>query len=40
MELANSRVIVKRHKNSIYVNNLKPNFSISGKTVRFDVYKT
>jgi 16S rRNA (guanine1516-N2)-methyltransferase len=40
MELASSRVIVKRHKNSIYINNLKPNFSISGKTVRFDVYKT
>ena len=40
MELASSRVMVKRHKNSIYINNLKPNFSISGKTVRFDVYKT
>ena len=40
MELASSRVIVKRHKNSIFINNLKPNFSISGKTVRFDVYKT
>lgn len=32
------RVVVKRMLNSPFINNLKPNFQIKGKTTRFDVY--
>ena len=32
------RVVVKRMINSPFINNLKPNFQIKGKTTRFDVY--
>ena len=34
------RVIVKRHKNSTYLEDLKPNHSIKGKVVRYDIYNT
>ena len=32
------RIVVKRMLNSPFINNLKPNFQIKGKTTRFDVY--
>lgn len=32
------RVVVKRMMNSPFINDLKPNFQIKGKTTRFDVY--
>lgn len=32
------RVVVKRMINSEYLNEMKPNFEIKGKTTRFDVY--
>lgn len=32
------RVVVKRMLNSPFINNLKPNFQIKGKTTRFDIY--
>lgn len=32
------KVVVKRHKLSNYLNNLKPNHSINGKTNRYDIY--
>lgn len=32
------RIVVKRMINSEYLNNLKPQFEIKGKTTRFDVY--
>ena len=38
LEFAKKRVIVKRHKNSGYLNSQKPSFSIQGRVVRFDVY--
>ena len=38
LDFANKRVIVKRHKNSGYLNDQKPSFSIQGRVVRFDVY--
>jgi len=38
LNFAKKRVIVKRHKNSSYLNNQKPSFSIQGRVVRFDVY--
>ena len=34
------RVIVKRHKNSTYLEDLKPSHSIKGKVVRYDIYNT
>ncbi|HIE49748.1 MAG TPA: 16S rRNA methyltransferase, partial [Gammaproteobacteria bacterium] len=40
LDFAKKRVIVKRHKNSNYLNNQKPSFSIQGRVVRFDVYVT
>lgn len=33
-----NRVVVKRMAKSEYIANIKPNFEIKGKTVRFDVY--
>jgi len=38
LDFAKKRVIVKRHKNSSYLNDQKPSFSIQGRVVRFDVY--
>lgn len=38
LDFAKKRVIVKRHRNSSYLNNQKPSFSIQGRVVRFDVY--
>ena len=38
LDFAKKRVIVKRHKNSAYLNDQKPSFSIQGRVVRFDVY--
>ena len=38
LDFAKKRVIVKRHKNSSYLNDKKPSFSIQGRVVRFDVY--
>ena len=37
---ATNRVVVKRHKNSIYLEELKPNYSVKGKVVRYDVYNS
>ena len=37
---ATKRVVVKRHKNSIYLEGLKPNYSVKGKVVRYDVYNS
>ena len=37
---ATKRVVVKRHKNSIYLEDLKPNYSVKGKVVRYDVYNS
>ncbi len=37
---ATNRVVVKRHKNSIYLEDLKPNYSVKGKVVRYDVYNS
>jgi len=39
ISFAKKRVIVKRHKNSEYLNQHKPTFSISGRVIRFDVYE-
>ena len=38
LDFAKKRVIVKRHRNSSYLNDQKPSFSIQGRVVRFDVY--
>jgi 16S rRNA G966 N2-methylase RsmD len=38
MDKSKERVIVKRHNKSPFVSNLKPNFSIEGRVIRFDVY--
>ena len=32
------RVIVKRHKNSTYLEDIKPSYSVKGKVVRYDIY--
>lgn len=37
---ATKRVVVKRHKNSSYLEDLKPNYSVKGKVVRYDVYNS
>ena len=37
---AKKRGGVKRHKNSIYLEGLKPNYSVKGKVVRYDVYNS
>ena len=35
---ASKRVIVKRHNKSKYLEDKKPNYSITGKVIRYDVY--
>ena len=37
---ATKRVVVKRHKNSTYLEDLKPSYSVKGKVVRYDVYNS
>tara|TARA_B100000401_G_scaffold280213_1_gene191372 strand:+ start:5071 stop:5814 length:744 start_codon:yes stop_codon:yes gene_type:complete len=37
---ASKRVIVKRHNKSKYLENKKPDYSITGKVVRYDVYNS
>ena len=37
---ATKRVIVKRHKHSSYLEDLKPSYSIKGKVVRYDIYNS
>ncbi len=37
---ATKRVIVKRHKNSTYLEDLNPSYSVKGKVVRYDVYNS
>jgi len=38
LEKAKHRVVVKRPRKGEYLNNQKPDYSIQGKSVRFDVY--
>lgn len=38
LKAAKERVIVKRHKNSSFLAERKPTFSIKGQVVRYDVY--
>ena len=38
LKVAKERVIVKRHKNSNFLAERKPTFSIKGQVVRYDVY--
>ncbi len=35
---ATKRVVVKRHKNSNHLEDLKPSYSVKGKVVRYDIY--
>ena len=35
---ASKRVLVKRHNKSKYLEDKKPNYSITGKVIRYDVY--
>ena len=35
---ASNRVVVKRHKKSRYLSELKPTFSLLGRVIRYDVY--
>ena len=35
---ASKRVVVKRHKKTKYLDGIKPNYSITGKVVRYDIY--
>ena len=37
---ASKRVIVKRHNKSKYLEDKKPNYSITGKVIRYDVYNS
>ena len=37
---SSKRVIVKRHKNSKYLEDIKPSHSIKGKVVRYDIYNS
>ena len=37
---AKKRVVVKRHKNSTYLEDLKPSHSVQGKVIRYDVYNS
>ena len=37
---ATKRVIVKRHRNSTYLEEIKPSHSIKGKIVRYDIYNS
>ena len=38
LKKAEERVIVKRHRNSRYLEGFKPTFSLVGRVVRYDVY--
>ena len=38
LKTAEERVIVKRHRNSRYLEGFKPTFSLFGRVVRYDVY--
>jgi 16S rRNA (guanine1516-N2)-methyltransferase len=38
LQKAAKRVVIKRPRQSPYVNNARPHFAISGKSSRFDVY--
>lgn len=40
LDLAKQRVVVKRPLKGEYLNKLKPDYSIKGKSIRFDVYAT
>ena len=40
LESARNRVIVKRHPKLDYLLGKKPNFSITSKLIRYDIYKT
>lgn len=40
LEKAFYKVIIKRHIKADFIANMKPTFSITGKTIRFDVYAT
>ena len=40
IEKASKRVIVKRHKNSKYLEDIKPSHSFKGKVVRYDIYNS
>lgn len=40
IKVAKKRVVIKRPRNSSYVNNAAPDFAIEGKSSRFDVYIT
>ena len=35
---ASKRVVVKRHKKSHYLEGIKPNHSVMGKVIRYDIY--
>ncbi|MEE8057275.1 MAG: class I SAM-dependent methyltransferase [Pseudomonadales bacterium] len=38
LEYANNRVVVKRPRKSQFLTDKKPNFSVEGKAIRFDIY--
>lgn len=38
LDKAINRVVVKRPKGAVYLNNQKPSYEIKGKSVRYDVY--
>lgn len=40
LKVAKKRVVIKRPRNSSYVNSLVPDFAVEGKSSRFDVYIT
>ena len=37
---AKYRVVVKRHKNMEYLDDITPSRSVEGKVVRYDIYNT
>ena len=37
---ATNRVIVKRHKKSSFLEDIKPTFSLEGRIIRYDIYQT
>ena len=37
---ASKRVVVKRHKKIKYLDGIKPNYSVTGKVVRYDIYNS
>jgi len=38
IDYAKQRVVVKRHRKSPYFDGIKPNYSLTGKTTRLDIY--